>query len=66
MIKLQVIYEEEQHFVLSGDEPMRVEVSVFHGKIVAHVYRGVKVDGRQEPVGMYDGTIKRNSDWLTQ
>jgi hypothetical protein len=62
MIKLEVIDDEAQHFLLSADEPVRVEVLPVKGRIVAHVYPGDAVDVEQEPIGAYDGTID-NYTW---
>lgn len=62
MIRLQVIDDEQQHFLLTADEPMRVEVLPVNGKIIAHIYTGTEVDMEQSPVGAYDGTVD-NEDW---
>ena len=58
MIKLEVIDDEGQQFLVSGDEPFRVEVLEVDGSVVAHVYGGAAVALHQEPVGMYDGTLR--------
>lgn len=58
MIRLEVIDNDEQNFILFADEPMRVEVSVSKsGEVLADVYQGVDVDMEQEPLGCYDGNI---------
>lgn len=57
MIHLEVIDIKEQHFCLFTDEPLRVEISVVNGKLIAFVYEGTAIDKEQEPLGVYDGTI---------
>lgn len=64
MLKLRVIDNKTQHFILSGNEPFRVEVSVNRGKVTAHVYRGFDIDQEQELDGCYDGHIGlQNISW---
>ena len=56
MIRLEVVDNDRQHFVIFADEPMRVEVSVDKdGLVLADVYQGVEIDMEQEPLGCYDG-----------
>ena len=63
MIKLNVFDEKLQHFLLSADQPMRVEVSLTTGgKIIAHVYKGHKIKKTQKPCGVFDGTVG-SDDW---
>jgi hypothetical protein len=72
MIKLEVIDTPNNedglctdHFLLSATEPMRVEVSMSkNGHLIAHVYKGTKVDPEQRPVGAYDSSIS-NDGWKT-
>ena len=68
MIKLEVINDDEQHFMIAANEPVRIEVSVVDGAVIAHIYPGFEVDTEQRPVGMYDGTLIEpnaggNEDW---
>lgn len=64
MIKLEVINNQEQHFLITSDEPCRIEVSLIEGKyILADCYAGIQVDMEQEPIGCYDGTLP---DYQTQ
>jgi hypothetical protein len=70
MIRLEVIpptRDCREHFVVSGDEPFRVEYSAFPQRggvhIMAYVYRGYKPDAEQEPIGCFDGTLKENKSW---
>jgi hypothetical protein len=49
-------------FMVSADEPMRVEVLVGkNGMVIAHVYKGDKVDMEQSPVGAYDSTVEHEN-----
>ena len=57
MIKMEVINDENQHFILTFDRPGRVEVSVVDGKVIAHVYDGAVIDESQEPLGGFDATL---------
>lgn len=69
MIRVQVIDNCSDHFVVYADEPVRVEVSMVSSKyggeshVVAHVYEGVGVDEEQEPLGAYDGTSGDDVGW---
>lgn len=62
MIKLNVVNNSDQHFLISSNEPVRVEVSVIDGHIIAEVYEGLCVDSQQEPIGGYYGG-DRNTNW---
>ena len=64
MIALHVENEERQHFIVTGDEPFRVEIIHTPDKdIIAHVYQGVRWDEEQDPIGGYDGTLLDNNSW---
>ena len=59
MIKLEIINNNEQNFLISADEPIRVEICrLARSKILAYVYRRTKINQWQEPVLVYDGTVK--------
>lgn len=63
MISLDVMDDNRDHFFVTSDEPVRIEVQLADsGHIIGHVYRGAKVD-LDDPVGAYDGTLPWNSDW---
>lgn len=64
MIKLTVVNDQRQLFVVSGDEPFRVEIAHNDSRVFAHVYRGEQRDENDEPVGAYDGTLHDNKDWV--
>lgn len=55
MISLNVVDEDTDHFIVSADEPVRIEVSVVSGRVIAHAYRGHMIDMEQEPDLVYDG-----------
>ena len=57
MIALAVIDADTDHFIVAADQPMRIEVSLVSGRIVAHVYKGAEVDPEQDPSFAYDGHI---------
>lgn len=63
MIKMKVINDEKQHFVIELHRPGRVEVTVNNGKVLAHVYEGAETNLEQELLGVYDGTLLYNKDW---
>ena len=63
MIKLKVVDQVMDHFVVFADEPVRIEVSLVGGVIMAEVYKGARVDREQEPIGSYDGSIIANTNW---
>ena len=64
MIKLDVIDNRDQHFLVSSDGPVRIEVSVIAGRVVADVYEGHHIETEQEPLGCYDGNIgPENQSW---
>jgi hypothetical protein len=54
MIRLDVIEDEQGHFVVSGDEPFRVEVMVGGDNPTVFVYAGAEADEDDEPLGGYD------------
>ncbi len=61
MIKLEILDDERQTFLVTGDEPYRVEVAVLPGgRILTDVYPGDTVDMDQAPVGGYDGTMSHS------
>ncbi len=65
MIKFDLIEESDypDHFIVSADEPIRIEVANnTDGNVIAHVYRDTTIDTDQEPVGAYDSTIA-NESW---
>jgi hypothetical protein len=74
MIKLKVIKDEikYQHILISTTQPMRVEISNVNGRMLAHVYRGNKINMNQEPCGCYDANIlgkpiyDENEDWIVE
>lgn len=49
-------------FVVSGDEPFRIDVGSVYGRIIAHVYTGTEGDEEQDPVLSFDGTEGNNQD----
>ena len=57
MIRMEPINNNEQHFLVTADEPCRIEVSVVDGRVIMFAYRGVEVDQDQEPATHYDGTV---------
>jgi hypothetical protein len=61
-IRLDTYDRNRQHFVVRADEPVRVEVEVVDGKVLAHVYKGTDDDLDQDPVGAYDGS-ESNTSW---
>ena len=66
MIKLQVLDNESNHFVVRGDEPFRIEIMTdSSGRVQAMVYQGSKDNPDQEPVGVFDGDIE-NKDWIEE
>ena len=67
MLNLEVIDNKRQHFLVRGDEPFRIEISVDSGRVVAHVYRGYYTDTEQIPDGCYDGHIGlHNKHWRVE
>lgn len=63
-IRLEVLDDESQHFCVYFERPGRIEIAPTpDGKIIAHVYRGAKINTDQRPIGMYDGTIDENNSW---
>jgi len=62
VLKLEVINDATQHFIISGDEPFRIEVSILNGNIITHVYHGADVDLEQDPDLCYDGSLLANVD----
>lgn len=65
MLKLTVIDDAAQHFVLTLGEPARVEVTVVGGRVIAHVYRGTATDLEQEPDLTYDGLNDENGSYTS-
>lgn len=57
MIRLEPVIREDgiPHFVLTSDEPMRMDVSGISVRdgLIAFVYTGLEVDMDQEPLGAY-------------
>lgn len=47
-------------FIVSGDEPFRVDVSTTGNAIIAHVYPGAENDPDQDPVFAFDGAEGNN------
>lgn len=63
-MKLQVVDNAKQHFVLPADEPIRAEIMVVGGNVAVHVYKGTEPDRTQEPVGGYFGDMGyKNCSW---
>jgi hypothetical protein len=68
-IRMEVINNRTDHFVLYFERPGRVEVSLIahpsgEGRnVIAHVYDGTTVDVNQETLGAFDGTIESNVGW---
>jgi hypothetical protein len=50
-------------FLLSATEPMRVEVRLVAGTLIAHAYTGTTIDREQDPVGAFDSSIGLNEEW---
>lgn len=61
MIKLTVIDNDTDHFVIKADEPVTIETSLLDGTVVTHIYRGTEVTELSDPLGAYDGSIKNIS-----
>ena len=61
-IKLSVLNDRAQHFLVTFNRPGRIEVTMVDGAIVAHVYEGAAIDAEQDPLGAYDGT-GANRNW---
>lgn len=57
MISLSVMNPRTHHFIISGDEPFRIESSLVHDIPIVHVYRGDSCNTDDDPVGVYDGTL---------
>ena len=53
MLKLEILDEAQQCFMISSDEPVRVVVSVIDGNVICYAYRGVEIDDEQEPDVLY-------------
>jgi hypothetical protein len=67
-MKLEVIDEDTQHFIMRFNEPSRIEVSLISNlepdgpdRIIAHAYNGTETDMEQEPDLVFDGTIDNSS-----
>lgn len=49
-------------FLLSSDEPVRIEVNGWDPsktpEIIAHVYKGEKIEIDQDPIGCFDGSLE--------
>lgn len=55
-IKLEVVDEATDHFIMRFEAPARVEVSLIgDGRIIAHAYFGTETDMEQDPALVYDG-----------
>ena len=66
-IRLEVVDDEAQHFVIVFERPGRVEVCVTRGgNVVAHVYEGARDHPEQEPLGGYDGGLDVNRGWTSE
>lgn len=67
MIKLNTIKPNKgikDQFVVTSNEPSTIEVMVLeNGEVIAHVYKGDKVDEYTEPVGAYDSTLDKKPNW---
>jgi len=49
---------ESHHFVITSDEPVRIEVVGVENGVIAFGYKGTEVDLEQEPDLVFDSTIK--------
>lgn len=61
-IKLDVINDDKQHFLVTFERPGRMELSVHAGTVVAHVYDGTEIDPEQEPLFAFDGFLTINNN----
>ena len=59
MIKLNVI--NDKHFIFQSNEPCRIEVSNYNNTLIAHFYKGMKINHKQEPLGAFDSSIENKS-----
>ena len=66
MIRLDVIEDDVGHFVVSGDEPFRVEVMVGGDNPTVFVYAGAEPDEDDEPIGGYDFHERENVSWTCE
>ena len=60
MIRLEPLGKKQ--FLLSADEPVRVEVTEVDGRLIALVYRGTETATDQEPLGCFDSS-QENMQW---
>lgn len=63
MIKLDIVKQDRDHFVVTFTEPGRIEVSLLQERVIAYVYEGTKADQVQKPIGCYDGPRGENTSW---
>ena len=59
MIKLEVINDDHNQFLIKANEPIRIEVMRANkqGDILAYVYKGTRINLNQRPCAIYDGTL---------
>jgi len=63
MIKLKVIDEDSNHFMVFADEPFRGEFSTTpDGDVVFHGYRGTDIDMEQRPDLVFLSDNESNED----
>jgi hypothetical protein len=49
--------------LVQSDEPVRVEAVLIGLRLHVFVYEGYMVDPEQDPVCVFDGTLKQNSEF---
>jgi len=58
--KLRIINHNNDHILVSADEPFRFEISLIgrgnDTRLIVYGYQGTETDMDQEPVIIYDGT----------
>lgn len=58
MIRMDIINFGRQHYILTADEPYRLEsMTTAEGKAIVHVYTGVEIDMEQDPLACIDFTL---------
>ena len=58
MFNFHKVDGDSHHFIIEADEPVRVEVVKVKDGIIAHGYKGTKVDQDQEPDLVFDRTVE--------
>jgi hypothetical protein len=49
VLKLEILDEKKQSFVITSDEPVRIVVGLAGQDIICYGYRGVETDMEQDP-----------------